>query len=547
MTAGDRQGRDHPGATAREPAGNARAWRRRARGTGRGAGPSPVRRAAEPGAGGEARGGARGGRDRGRGGPARAPGGATRRDPPGLRERLAGLPGQPPADAPLVCLDTETTGLATAAGTLAFLVGLARWDGPMSPADAAPAPRPRRRAGAPGGDRPVGHARRMAGVLQRPRVRLAPDRGPGPARRGWPAPAHAGHLDLLPFVRRVFRDPAWRTPACAPWRRSSWASRASATWKAGRSRRRPRGAAGRSHRGVGGCRDPQREGRALAGASSWPMSSTATRTAQPATRRPAATWPALPAPMHGTAATTRRSSAWTTLSRPRRRCGIRSGRTPVAPTAVREASHGERDEWWSPRVRPNFGGRAPGSGWRGDLANGRGGPLGAVAVGGGLGHPLGPLDGRAPCRRAGTNASAARSLGRGSRGMAGGRGGRRGLGAIAGIEVAKLREHRLDDPGGALAATRAAWRLLERLRATGRAHPRLEADLQRRGARLAARIRRRSASQATAVPQSGLSPPCMRLTASARYGTPKTPGPSRISGRTPPRGAGPGPGRPIRT
>src|SRR5215212_6251313 len=38
------------------------------------------------------------------------------------RARLARLPGQPPADALLVCLDTETTGLATAAGTLVFLV-----------------------------------------------------------------------------------------------------------------------------------------------------------------------------------------------------------------------------------------------------------------------------------------------------------------------------------------------------------------------------------------------------------------------------------------
>jgi uncharacterized protein YprB with RNaseH-like and TPR domain len=44
------------------------------------------------------------------------------------RERLADLPGQPPADAPLICLDTETTGLATAAGTLAFLIGLAWWE-----------------------------------------------------------------------------------------------------------------------------------------------------------------------------------------------------------------------------------------------------------------------------------------------------------------------------------------------------------------------------------------------------------------------------------
>jgi hypothetical protein len=65
-----------------------------------------------------------------------------------------------------------------------------------------------------------------------------------------------------------------------------------------------------------------------------------------------------------------------------------------------------------------------------------------------------------------------------------------GLGAIAWIEVAKLREHRLGDPSGALAATRAAWRLLERSRAIGRPYPRVEADLQRRGARLAARIGR---------------------------------------------------------
>src|SRR5947209_405187 len=45
------------------------------------------------------------------------------------RDRLARLPGQPPPDAPLLCLDTETTGLATAAGTLAFLVGLGWWEG----------------------------------------------------------------------------------------------------------------------------------------------------------------------------------------------------------------------------------------------------------------------------------------------------------------------------------------------------------------------------------------------------------------------------------
>ena len=57
--------------------------------------------------------------------------GATDRDP-GRPGRLAGLPGQPPADAPLVCLDTETTGLATAAGTVAFLIGLGWWEGRRS-------------------------------------------------------------------------------------------------------------------------------------------------------------------------------------------------------------------------------------------------------------------------------------------------------------------------------------------------------------------------------------------------------------------------------
>jgi hypothetical protein len=42
---------------------------------------------------------------------------------------LAALPYGIPEGAPLVCLDLETTGLATAAGTLAFLVGLGWWDG----------------------------------------------------------------------------------------------------------------------------------------------------------------------------------------------------------------------------------------------------------------------------------------------------------------------------------------------------------------------------------------------------------------------------------
>ncbi|MBA2720615.1 MAG: ribonuclease H-like domain-containing protein, partial [Chloroflexi bacterium] len=120
------------------------------------------------------------------------------------RERLHGLPGQAPPDAPLVCLDTETTGLATAAGTVAFLVGLGWWEGdrfrqaqlllPDHPAEAGLLARLAAHIPAnawlvtyngKGFDWPLLVARyRMARL---------------------PAPPHAGHLDLLPFVRRVFR------------------------------------------------------------------------------------------------------------------------------------------------------------------------------------------------------------------------------------------------------------------------------------------------------------------------------------------------------
>jgi hypothetical protein len=44
------------------------------------------------------------------------------------RDALASLPYDMPRDARPVCLDLETTGLATAAGTVAFLIGLGWWD-----------------------------------------------------------------------------------------------------------------------------------------------------------------------------------------------------------------------------------------------------------------------------------------------------------------------------------------------------------------------------------------------------------------------------------
>jgi hypothetical protein len=120
------------------------------------------------------------------------------------RRRLAALPGQPPADARLLCLDTETTGLGTAAGTLAFLVGLGWWEGDRfrqmqllcpdhgdEPAllDAIDAAIP------PDAWLVTYNGRSFDWPLLVTRYRLA--------RRA--PPAHAGALDLLPHVRRLFR------------------------------------------------------------------------------------------------------------------------------------------------------------------------------------------------------------------------------------------------------------------------------------------------------------------------------------------------------
>ena len=138
------------------------------------------------------------------------PGGAVVRCEPATvvlpldRDRLRTLPGQPPAGAPLVCLDTETTGLATAAGTVAFLIGLGWWEGdrfrqvqlllPDHPAE--PGLLSRLAAHIPADAWLVTYnGRGFDWPLLVTRYRMA-RRDPPPL---------AGHLDLLPFVRRVFR------------------------------------------------------------------------------------------------------------------------------------------------------------------------------------------------------------------------------------------------------------------------------------------------------------------------------------------------------
>jgi hypothetical protein len=120
------------------------------------------------------------------------------------RRRLATLPGQPPAHAPLVCLDTETTGLATAAGTVAFLIGLGWWEDDRFRQVQLLLP-------------DHAHERALLTALAAtiaPTAWLVTYNGRGfdwpllvaryrMARRS--APLHAGHLDLLPIVRRLFR------------------------------------------------------------------------------------------------------------------------------------------------------------------------------------------------------------------------------------------------------------------------------------------------------------------------------------------------------
>ncbi len=136
-------------------------------------------------------------------------GGYVRVEPPSSvlpvdRDRLAGLPDSAPPDVPLVCLDTETTGLATGAGTVAFLVGYGTWDGDrfrqvqlLMPDHAdEPAMLDALAAAIPAEAWLVTYnGRGFDWPLLVSRYRMS--------RRA--APIHAGHLDLLPFVRRVFR------------------------------------------------------------------------------------------------------------------------------------------------------------------------------------------------------------------------------------------------------------------------------------------------------------------------------------------------------
>ena len=148
---------------------------------------------------------------------AEAVGGAVERTPAGRVVRVAStvplsapleqlrvLPYPVDPERPLVCLDTETTGLGTAAGTLVFLVGLGRWDGHQLEVEQLLLPdHP---------DEPAFLAALRASIP--PDAWLVTYNGCGfdwPLLvtrfrlHGAPPPAHAGHLDLLPVARQLWR------------------------------------------------------------------------------------------------------------------------------------------------------------------------------------------------------------------------------------------------------------------------------------------------------------------------------------------------------
>lgn len=119
-------------------------------------------------------------------------------------ERLCGLPFRVEHDRPLVCLDTETTGLGTATGTLPFLVGVGRWSGdllhirqlvlPDQPDE--PAFLAALAAEIPADAWLVTYnGRSFDWPLLVTRYRLLRQ----------PAPPFAGHLDLLPVARLLWR------------------------------------------------------------------------------------------------------------------------------------------------------------------------------------------------------------------------------------------------------------------------------------------------------------------------------------------------------
>jgi len=425
------------------------------------------------------------------------------------RGRLANLPGQPPADAPLLCLDTETTGLATAAGTLAFLVGLGWWQGSrfrqiqlLLPDHAdEPALLTELASHIPrDGWLVTYNGRGFDWPLLVARYRMA---GANP-------PLHAGHLDLLPLVRRVFRH------------RMTDARLASVEAELLGLRR---------HADVAGWEIPSRYLDYLRFGEPGPLVDVVRHNDEDVRSlgrllvhvdrgyADAASWSEAPAGdlaglARAFAQEGRNESALGCLdaalaSKPQA-SAVYSVREDdlLAPERARLAireSRPDDEPWWSPRRAPDFGGRpgryAVGDAWSAADSSRRDAPWTESRM----------LTERARIlRRLGRyrDAEAAWLALGAARGA---------IGTLAWVEVAKLREHRLGDLAGAVEAANAALRLAERQAWLGRPLPRLELALGLRLARLGARVARRQATSAT------------RRRIESSVGTPSMPGPSTAS------------------
>jgi len=360
------------------------------------------------------------------------------------RDCLASLPGQPPPGVPLVCLDTETTGLATAAGTFVFLVGLGRWAGDRFEQVQLLLPdqsEERALLGAlrelipPDGWLVTYNGRGFDWPLLVTRYRMARDG----------APAHAGHLDLLPFVRRIFRH---RLPDAR--------LRTVERELLGVERDRDIDGWDIPGRYLSFLRDGQADELVeVVRHNDEDVRSLARLLAHIAEE----------------------------LGNHERRPGATAGDLAALAAAYRRAG---RNEEALDCLEAAL------------AAAGREAAAGRSIPGRPSGEP-GPSARRRSERLVAERARLLRRLGRIDDAVAAwqalaGAGG--SLAAIAWIETAKLLEHRCRDPGAALAATEAAARLAERARLLGRPLPGLEADLVRRRRRLEATLVRTRARRA---------------------------------------------------
>ena len=387
------------------------------------------------------------------------------------RDRLHGLPGQPPPDAPLVCLDTETTGLATAAGTVAFLVGLGWWEGDRF-----------RQAQLLLPDHPAegGLLARLAAHIPRD-AWLVTYNGRG---FDWPllvaryrmarlpAPPHAGHLDLLPFVRRVYRH---RLPDAR--------LRTVETDLLGTIR----------HGDVDGWQIPGLYLDFLRGGEAWPLIDVVRHNredvrslarllgqidvelADPTARRFAPI-----GDLAGLARAFGRAGRLTdaldcidaALAGPAPATMTIGHAAREAPSPLERSNEEPGVPWWDPRRPADVGGRTPRPGWE-RLVSGR-------------------LDSPWTVERVAIERGRLlRRLGRHDEAVAAWLELTSGSGAIAvqaWIEVAKLREHRLTDLAGALDATTRALAVTERRRRMGMADPVVDRALAARLLRLRRRL-----------------------------------------------------------